>query len=94
MDPPFIDWPLFSPHLLLLLSSKRCGENKGQSMKGGSMIEYFCRNYQIDLFILILFFTSDAAIPAPIPELAPVTNATLPHQRSIIAFDKRYNFIL
>ena len=32
---------------------------------------------------IIPFFTSDAAIPAPIPELAPVTNATLPHQRSM-----------
>ena len=30
---------------------------------------------------IIPFFTSDAAIPAPIPELAPVTNATLPDQR-------------
>ena len=33
---------------------------------------------------IIPFFTSDAAIPAPIPELAPVTNAALPHQRSIL----------
>ena len=29
------------------------------------------------------FFTSAVAIPAPIPELAPVTKATRPDQRSI-----------
>ena len=30
------------------------------------------------------FFTSAVAIPAPIPELAPVTRATRPDQRSVL----------